>query len=299
MYVITGATGNTGTVVANHLLAAGKRGRGITRRAEHMQRLAQKGAEIYIAQLTDREMLTEAFRGAEGVYLMIPPDPSGHDFRAHQDAITEAFATALERSGVQHAVTLSSVGADKADRTGPVAGLHHMEERLDRIAGVNILHLRAGYFMENTMAQAGMIQNLGMASGPLAPELKLPMIATRDIGAAAADALLKRDFESHQTRELLGQRDISMSEVATIIGAAIGRPDLKYAQAPDDQVRAGMLQMGMSADLVRLILEMAVALNSGHMRALEPRDARNTTPTTYETFVEQEFLPRYQGRRAA
>jgi len=299
MYVITGAAGNTGGVVANRLLAAGKRVRGIGRNPDHLQRFAQEGGVPFVADLTNTEKLSAAFAGAEGVYVMIPPDPSVSDFRAYQNTVTESVATALERSGVNHAVTLSSIGADKTDGTGPVVGLHQMEERLNRINGLNVLHLRAGYFMENTLMQIALIQKQGMAVGSVRPELKLPMIATRDIGEAAADALMKLNFRSHQTRELQGQRDITMAEAALIIGKAVGKPELKYVQPPDPQVRAAMQQMGMPADIVRLILEMAAALNSGHMKPLEARDSRNSTPTSYETFVQQEFLPRYKSSKIA
>lgn len=299
MYVVTGATGNTGSVVANHLLGAGKKVRGISRSGSHLQALARQGGESFVCDLTNREALAEAFTGAEAVYVMIPPDLSQVNFRAYQDEVTDSVASALERAKVTHVVTLSSVGADKAEKTGPVVGLHRMEERLNGIAGLNVLHLRAGYFMENTLVQAGMIRKLGMAVGPLLSELKLPMIASRDIGAAAASALLKLDFNSHQTRELLGQRDITMTEAVTIIGKAVGMRDLKYTQPPEDQIFAGMQQIGMSADLVRLILEMAAALNNGHMKALEPRNSRNTTPTTFENFVQQQFLPCYESTKAA
>jgi uncharacterized protein YbjT (DUF2867 family) len=125
------------------------------------------------------------------------------------------------------------------------------------------------------------------------------MIATRDIGAAAADALLHPNFQGKQTRELLGQRDLSYAEVTAIIGKAIGKPDLKYVQAPDDQFRAVLVQMGMSEQFARLLLEMIAALNSGYMRALEPRTAQNTTPTSFETFVAESFVPAYQQQPAA
>ena len=103
--------------------------------------------------------------------------------------------------------------------------------------------------MENTLAQIGIIRNTGMTVGPLRPDLKLPMIATRDIGEAAASALLNVDFRQKQTRELLGQRDISMSEVAQIIGKNIGKLDLRYTQAPDEQVRPALIQLGMSPNV--------------------------------------------------
>jgi len=233
------------------------------------------------------------------VYVVVPPNLAAPDLRAFQARVTNAAAAALERAGVTHAVTLSSVGADKPAGTGPVVELHNLEERLNQIVGLNVLHLRPGYFMENTLAQAGMIKAMGVTAGPLRPDLKLSMIATRDIGEAAADALLRLDFRQKQTRELLGQRDLSMSEVAQIIGKAIGKPSLPYIQAPDDQVYGALVQLGMSPNMADLILEMSAALNSGHMRALEPRSASNTTPTSYESFVEKEFVPRYQASSAA
>ena len=158
---------------------------------------------------------------------------------------------------------------------------------------------RAGYFMENTLAQIGIIQKMGMTVGPLRPDLKLAMIATRDIGEAAANALLTLNFHEKQTRELQGQRDISMGEVIQIIGKAIGKADLQYVQAPDEQVRPALIQIGMTPNMADLILEMSAALNSGYMRNLEQRSRQNTTPTSYETFVTEEFVPLYEGKSAA
>ncbi|MGB7620985.1 MAG: NmrA family NAD(P)-binding protein [Terriglobia bacterium] len=298
MYVILGATGNTGNVVANHLLAKGQKVRVVGRNADRLRALANRGAEPFVCELSDVGTLVKAFSNAQGVYVMIPPDLSSPDFRAHQDRITGALAAALERAGVKHAVSLSSIGADKTERTGPVVGLHYLEQQLNRVAGLKVLHLRAGYFMENTLAQIGIIQTMGITAGPLRPDLKLPVIATRDIGVAAAEALLKLDFLPHQSRELLGHRDLSMAEAAAIIGKAINRPNLAYTQLPDDQLRPALTQMGMSLNGANLILEMSAALNSGHMTALEKRSPQNSTPTSYETFVNEEFVPRFQGKAA-
>jgi uncharacterized protein YbjT (DUF2867 family) len=299
MYVITGATGNTGSVVATSLLAKGQKVRVIGRSADRLQPFTAKGAEPFVSDVTDAEALTKAFADAQAVYVMIPPSMTSQDFRADQDRVTNAMATALEKTGVKYAVSLSSVGADKPEKTGPVVGLHNMEQRLNRIAGLNVLHLRAGYFMENTLAQTGIVKTMGVAAGPLKPDLKVPVIATRDIGTVAAEALLRLDFSGPQTRELLGERDISMAEAATVIGKAIGKPGLTYFQAPEGQVRAAMLQLGMSMNVVNLLLEMSAALNSGYMRALEERTEKNTTPTSYETFVAEEFVPLYQGKSTA
>ena len=299
MYVVTGATGHTGNVVAKALLSKGEKVRVVGRNPDRLKALVAQGAEPFTADLTDTASTTRAFVGAKAVYVMMPPNIASPDFRGLQDRVTDAIATAFQSAGVTHVVTLSSIGADKTEKTGPVVGLHYLEQQLNGIEQLNVLHLRVGYFMENTLAQIGIIRNTGMTVGPLRPDLKLPMIATRDIGEAAASALLNVDFRQKQTRELLGQRDISMSEVAQIIGKNIGKPDLRYTQAPDEQVRPALIQLGMSPNVANLLLEMSAALNSGYMRALEPRSAQNTTPTSYESFVAEEFVPLYEGKSAA
>ena len=299
MYVVTGATGHTGHIVAKQLLANGQKVRVIGRSADRLQALAAAGAEPFVADLADKQALSKAFTGARAVYAMVPPDVTSPHYRAHQDAVVDGLAAALGAAKVPYAVTLSSFGADKPDKTGPVVGLYYLEQKLNQIAGLNVLHLRPGYFMENTLAQVGIVKAMGITAGPVRPDLKLPMIATGDIGAVAAEELLKLSFQQKQTRELLGQRDLSMTEAAAIIGKAVRKPDLPYQQLPDEQVRGAMTQLGMSLDFVNLILEMAAALNSGHMKALEPRSAKNSTPTSYETFVAEEFVPAYEGKARA
>ena len=299
MYVVTGATGHTGDIVATTLLKKGEKVRVIGRSAERLKKLAEEGAEPFAADLTDVGSVTKALAGAKAAYVMIPPNLATPDLRAFQDRVADTIAAAIKASGMTHAVTLSSIGADKTEKTGPVVGLHYLEQQLNRIDGLSVLHLRAGYFMENTLAQIDIIKRMGVTVGPLRPDLKLAMIATRDIGEAAANALLTLNFHQKQTRELQGQRDISMGEVAQIIGKAIGKADLQYVQAPDEQVRPALIQVGMTPNMADLILEMSAALNSGHMRGLEPRSGQNTTPTSYETFVTEEFVPLYEGKPAA
>ncbi|MDQ1389376.1 MAG: hypothetical protein QOF56_2830 [Acidobacteriaceae bacterium] len=299
MYVVLGASGNTGHVVAQQLLSGGKKVRVVGRNADHLQFLAAQGAEVFVGDVTDAQALTKAFQKAESAYVMIPPDNTSTDFRAFQNRVGAAISKALQNAGVRNIVSLSSIGADKPAGTGPVAGLHDLEQKLNQLAAANVLHLRAGYFMENTLGQAGAIHLMGSTAGPLRPDLKLPMIASCDIGKAAAEALLRLDFRGKQTQELQGQRDLDYNEATAITGKAIGKPELKYVQPANDQIRAAMVRMGMSDNFAGLILEMAAALNSGHMRPLEPRSARNTTATTFENFVAEYFVPAYQQQAAA
>jgi len=271
----------------------------IGRSRERLQPFVTRGAEAFVAGLNDQAALTQAFSGADAVYAMIPPNAASQDFRSEQRQVVGAIAAALQTAGVKHVVALSSIGANKESGTGPVAGLHEFEETLNQIAGLNVTYLRAGYFMENTLGQVGAINAMGKTAGPLRGDLKLPMIATNDIGNKAAEWLLALDFKGKQAHELLGQRDLSMNEATSIIGRAIDKPDLEYVQLPDEQIQPIFVQMGMSSNMAELILEMARALNSGHMRPQEPRTAQNTTPTSFETFVQEEFVPLYRGQTKA
>jgi uncharacterized protein YbjT (DUF2867 family) len=298
MLVIIGATGKTGGAAAEKLLAGREKLRVVGRDAKRLKPFEQRGAETFVADVTDAGALEKAFSGAKAVYAMIPPNVSAPDVRAFQEHVSDAMAAAIKKTGVTHVVALSSSGADKSDKVGPVVGLHNFEKKLEAIGGLNALFLHAGYFMENLLPQVGSIQSLGMMAGPLRPDLPLAMIATRDIGAAAADSLSKLDFTGKQWRELLGTRDVTYLEAARIIGAAIGKPDLAYKQLPAAQLKPAMMQMGMSSSMADLLLEMSDSLNSGYMKPLEQRSAKNTTPTTIETFVAEVFVPAYRGKAA-
>ncbi|MGD0923252.1 MAG: NmrA family NAD(P)-binding protein [Terriglobia bacterium] len=293
MFAITGVTGNTGSVIAEKLLAQGGKVRVIGRDRGRLARFVQKGAEAFVADITDTAALTRAFDGMRAVYAMVPPNPAAADVRGYQETVSDALASALRKASVTHVVVLSSIGADKAEKTGPVVGLHNLEQKLNGVAGLNAVYLRAGYFMENLLPQVETIRNFGTMGGPLRADLRVPMIATRDIGAAAAEILEKLGFIGKQARELLGQRDLGYREVASVIGKAIGKPNLAYVQLPPQQLKQALTQMGMSSNMADLLLEMADALNSGHMVALEPRSVQNATPISIETFVAEVFVPRF------
>jgi uncharacterized protein YbjT (DUF2867 family) len=296
MYVVLGATGNTGSVIANALLLKGEKVRVVGRDAARLERFVRKGAEAFVANVSDAAALTKAFTGARAAYLMLPPSMTSQDYRADQERESDAIAKAVKESGLQYAVNLSSYGAHVPEGTGPIAGLHSSEQKLNAISGLNVLHLRAGYFMENNLAAIGIIQGMGMFGHALLQELKLPMIATRDIGAYAAQRLLNLDFSGKQTRELLGERDISMNEATSVIARGTGKPDLRYVQFPYEQVQQVLMQMGIPPKTAALFIEMYKAINAGVVAAQEPRAVENTTPTSFEKFVQDVFVPAYQGK---
>jgi uncharacterized protein YbjT (DUF2867 family) len=157
------------------------------------------------------------------------------------------------------------------------------------------LHLRPAYFFENHLSAISMIQMMGMYGGAMKPHLQIPMIATKDIGAYAAERLLKLDFRGKRTRELLGERDLSLNEVAAVMAKALNKPELRYAQFPYEQVQQVLVQMGTPSKTAAYFIEMFQGFNDELVVATEPRSAENTTPTSIETFIKDVFAPAYQG----
>jgi uncharacterized protein YbjT (DUF2867 family) len=295
MYVILGASGNTGSIIADLLLSKGEKVRVMGRDVGRLERFVRNGADAVTADVSDAAALTKGFNGADAAYLMLPPVAS----REEQERQSDAIANAVKESGLRYVVHLSSYGAHVPEGTGPIAGLHSSEQKLNAIRGLNVLHLRAAYFMENNLAAIGMIHRMGIFAGALRPDLKVPMIATRDIGDYAAKRLLGLDFSGKQTRELLGERDLSMAEVTAVIGRDIGKPDLHYEQFPYDQVQQALTQMGIPPKTAAVYIEMYKAINAGVVAAQEPRSPENSTPTSFEEFVRDVFAAAYHEKASS
>jgi uncharacterized protein YbjT (DUF2867 family) len=295
MYVILGSSGNTGSIIADFLLSKGQRVRVVGRDLDRLQRFVRSGAEAFTADLSDAAALTKAFAGARAAYLLLPPITSRED----QERQSDAIAKAVKESAVPYAVYLSSYGAHVPGGTGPVTGLHSAEQKLNAISDLNVLHLRAAYFMENNLAAIDMIHGMGLFGHALRPDLKMPMIATQDVGDYAAQRILDLDFSGKQTRELLGERDLTMTEATAAIARGVAKPDLRYEQFSYDQVQQMLEQMGMSTKKAGVYIEMFQAINEGLLTALESRSAQNTTPTSFEKFVRDVFAPAYHGQATA
>jgi len=295
MYTVLGATGHIGSVITKKLLEKGEKVRVVGRSMARLQPFVQKGAEAFIGDVSDAEALTRAFHDVRAAFLMLPPGMNSQDYSADQDRESDSFTSAVRNAGLQYAVNLSSIGAQAPAGTGPILGVHRSEQKLNGLEKLNVLHLRPAYFFENHLAAISMIQMMGLYGGALKGDLRIPMIASRDIGTYAAERLLKLDFNGKQTRNLLGERDLSMNEVAAVIGKALNKTELRYAQFPYDQVQQVLMQMGTPQKTAAYFIEMFQGINDGIVVATEPRSAANTTPTSIETFVKDVFVPAYQG----
>jgi uncharacterized protein YbjT (DUF2867 family) len=283
-YVITGATGHTGKPITLGLLEKGHKVRIISRSAEKAKELTDKGAELFVGDTYDVSLVRKAFNGADAVYAMIPADSAAPDYTVSQVKHATAIGEGLKSQGVKYVVMLSSIGAHMAEGAGAVQGLQKAEAIFNAIDGLNAMYLRAGYFMENTLGQAGAVKFMGFMASPVLADLRIPMVATADIAAVALRYLLSLSFTGKNIDYVLGQRDVTYNEVARIYGNAIGKPDLQYHAGSFEEGKQAMLQAGLGESIVDKLLVFIKSMNEGRVLEEVKRTPANTTPTSIEDF---------------
>jgi uncharacterized protein YbjT (DUF2867 family) len=285
IFVVAGATGHVGSVVARDLLAAGHRVRAIVRNVERGKALAGQGAELLPGELGDVGFLTGALRGADGAFLLLPPANDAPDVRVLQDRLAHVQAAAVAESGVRHVVLLSSWGAEKPSGTGPIVGLHVLEEALKK-TGVISTFLRAGSFTENLLTVLPAAQHQGILPNFFPPEQKVATIATRDIAAAAVRALLSPPART-QVVYVLGTHEYSAVDQAAYLSKKLGK-EIKLLNLPVSAVSGAIQQGGVGASMANLLQEMYEGALKG-LLGVEPGHRVEKGPTTLEQALDPYF----------
>jgi uncharacterized protein YbjT (DUF2867 family) len=260
MFVITGATGNTGSVAAETLLAAGKKVRVVVRDAAKAKGLAERGAEVFTADLNDEAALTRAFEGADGVFVLSPPDVTLKDFLGERKKLTDGFARAAKAAEVKHVVLLSSIGAQHEDGTGMIRSTYAAEQAL-RATGLPVTFVRAAYFVENWGAVLQAVQRDGVLPSFIAASRAIPMVASRDIGKSVAQALLDGP-RGARVIELAGPVEVKPSDVAAALSKIFGKP-VNVAEAPLSAVVPTFTSFGFSQNVAELFRELYEGVGNG------------------------------------
>lgn len=283
-YVITGATGNIGGRIAKTLLEQNKSVRITTRHLDNATELAALGAEVFVGDPSDARFLKQAFQGADAVFAMIPPFLAADDYRAYQNDVGAAQAEAIRAASIKYVVNLSSVGAHDGERSGVIKGLHDQEQRLNAMDDVNVVHLRPAYFMENLFMGIETVTQ-GFVGSALPGDLAIPMVATLDIADAATDILLGESIQGKRIQYLLGSADVSMEEIAELLGAHLGKA-LNFVRYSFEDTRGALLGAGLSASGADLLVEMYRNIEADIITPTQPRDASSTTATSIQQFVQ-------------
>jgi uncharacterized protein YbjT (DUF2867 family) len=285
LFVVAGATGHVGSVVARELLAAGHKVRAVVRNVDRAKALAGQGAELVAGELGDVAFLTRTLRGADGAFLLLPPANDAPDVRALQDRVAHAQATAVNESGVRHVALLSSWGAEKASGTGPIVGLHVLEEALKKTGAISTF-VRAGSFTENVLSVLPAAQHQGILPNFFPPEHKMATVATRDIAAVVVRALLSPPVAS-QVVYALGTHEYSAVDHAAYFSKKLGK-EIKLLNLPVSAAASAIQQGGVGASMANLLQEMYEGAMKG-LLGIEPGHRVEKGTTTLEEALDPYF----------
>ena len=265
-YVIIGGAGNTSRPLAEKLLKAGQQVTVVGRKESHMESLKKQGAEVAIGSVEDPEFIKKIFSAADAVYTMVPPKfDIASNWKEHIGNIGKIYRDAIKGSSIQYVVNLSSVGAHLPDGCGPVSGLYKVENALNELKEVNIRHLRPAYFYVNFLGSIDLVKNMNIIGSNFGGEgFKFPLADTNDIAEVAAEELLSTGFNGHSVRYIASDEPTT-DEIASVIGEAIGKPELRWVVFSDQQAAEGLQHAGFTEEIARNYAEMGHAFNSGKM----------------------------------
>ena len=264
----------------------------IVRDPQKVKHLAKQGVTVIAGSHADPDVMIQATKGAKALFVLTPASMAIENFSEYYKPFAKASAAAIEKNAIPYVVHLSSIGGDKDSGTGPIIGLHHNEEIL-RKASKNIVQMRPSYFMENTLGQIGSIASMNKLFTSFPSDLKLPMIAVKDIGVKAAELLKACDWTGEKIVELQGYSEISYGDVAKILSEVLNKP-LEHVTITGEQMAEAFLGMGASKTVAHGIAEMGDSIMNGHINFYEPRNEANTTPTSFPEFAQTVYKAVYE-----
>ncbi len=256
----TGSLGNVGQPLVKLLVAAGHDVTVITSNTDRTQAIETLGARAAVGSISDADFLANAFAGADAVYTMTPP-AMGQNIIENIANAGAAYADAIKKAGVKRVVMLSSIGADVPEGTGPVIGVHKVEQIYKQLSDVNLTIVRAGNFYNNYLRDISLIKNKGILGSNFGGDQRLVLTHPNDIAATIATEL--QSAGNGIDIKYIASDIATGKKVAALLGKAIGNPQLPWIEFTDEQVEQGMLAAGLPAELVGLITEMGRGMREG------------------------------------
>jgi uncharacterized protein YbjT (DUF2867 family) len=294
MIVVTTPTGNIGEQVLANILDSGVPIRVIVRDPSSLPSQTRSRVEVVQGSHGDINIVTRAFKGADSVFWLCPPDPHAESVEAAYLNFTRPACKALRSQRVNRVVGVSALGRGTAmaRKAGFVTASLAMDDMIAS-TGVSFRALTMPSFMHNILRQAEPIRNQGVFFSPISGDRKLPTCATRDIAAVAARVLLDPSWNGRGSVAVLGPEDLSFNDMARIMSEVLGKP-VRFQQITGEAYKANLIKNGMSDAMAQGMLDMAMAKNEGLDNA-EPRTPQSTTPTSFRQWCEEVLKPAVRG----
>ena len=289
---VVGATGRIGSKLTRTLLGAGHQVKALSRGGPALDALVKAGAEPFLGSFdTGAGNLDTFFEDVDAAFLMVKTDWS--NIEGHYPAVAQRFVDALRGSSVKLAVSLSAMGSDVDGKTGHFELFHHLDQKLNELNDIDLVHLRAAWFMENTLQWTPSVAKYGRFAWSSEPELKMPWVATDDIAGLAAKELTNSTGGHRVIREV-GSEDLTMNELAEIIGREIGEPvEYRFVDRSRKDIEDAYLARFGTPEHWLDDSRSADALNHGVVGFHGGSDVRPLLPTTMETFIRTVWKPHY------
>jgi uncharacterized protein YbjT (DUF2867 family) len=265
-YTLTGSIGNITQPVAQQLIEAGHQVTIISSQAEKAAQIEELGATPAIGQVADIAFLTEAFQAADAVYTMVPPKYDAVDIIEYHHSIGRGYAAAIRQAGVKKVVNLSSWGADNPAGCGPVTGLYFVEQELNTLQGVDVIHLRPGYFYINLLHSIPLIKKARILGNNYSSDTRLVLVHPRDIAAVVVGELSAPRFTGKSFR-YIGSDQATLQHIAALLGKAIDMPELRHVAFSDEATLKGYLDMGLNENMATKMVELGRGTREGKMIA--------------------------------
>ncbi|AMR26426.1 NAD-dependent dehydratase [Hymenobacter psoromatis] len=291
--IVTGSLGNISQPLATELVRQGHAVTVFSSSPARRAAIEALGAAAAIGSLEDADFLTATFAGADAVYAMVPPNFAAPDLRGYFQRIGRHYARAIRQAGVPRVVQLSSWGADRDHGTGNILGPHDVEEILAAVPGLALTHLRPTTFYTNYYGFLGIIKNAGFPGANIAGGHRGALVHPRDIAAVAAEELTNPAAAPGRTVRYVASDERTSDEVAHVLGAAIGRPDLHWVEFSDEQMRENLLRNGLPASTADGVVDIYISLRTGQLGEDYERHKPALGQVKLEDFA-QEFAAAYQ-----
>ena len=288
MIVITTPTGNIGQQVLLSILDSGHAVRVVVRDPTRLPLFVRKHAEIIEGSHGDGRVVERAFRGADSVFWLVPPDPKAQNLEAAYVDFTQPACDAIRTEGIKRVVVVSALGRSWPKNAGYVSASLAMDD-LIMATGVDCRVLTMPSFMDNLLRQVQSIKSQGTFFSPISGDLKAPSCAIRDIANMAATLLLDSSWTGQSSVPVLGRQDLSFNEMAQIMSEVLDKP-VRYQQIPFAAFKARLIGFGMSEAMAQGMVDMMVAKNEG-LDNMEMRTQQSTTPTSFRLWCEDVLKP--------
>jgi uncharacterized protein YbjT (DUF2867 family) len=281
-FVVTGAAGHVSKPLTELLLEKEHDVTVVSRNPKNLEGLVRLGAKAAIGDMGDVLFLTETFRGADGLYLMLPPMWDSDDQKKQSIQYAQNFSTAIRATGVKNVVFLSSYGAHRLHDAGAISGCGLAEGVLNKLDAVNVLNLRVGYFYSNLLLSLDLVKTSGHMGNMFAiPDGTFTVVDTDDIALVAAEALDTLSFKGHSYVYVISDLT-GTDEIASLIGKEIGVPDLRWTKFAAADTKRVLLSFGFAEGAANDYVEMFATLDTG----LLFEDIQKTKPKIAGTSIE-------------